>query len=99
MKLGQWQLGRKRVENEGIRADIVAIEAGGMMMLPQLYALHVHAAKRGDGLRNEFFRRYGGQTLTPLPTIAQISGPAPVAAPANMSREMPAQDDEYRSAG
>jgi hypothetical protein len=69
-----------------------------MTMLPQLYALHVHAAKRGDGLRNEFFRRCGGLALTPLPTTAQISGPAPAALPANTSRETPAQDDEYRSA-
>lgn len=57
-------------------------------MLPQLYALHVHAARRGDGLRNEFFRHCGDQALMPLPTTAQISGPAPVAAPANTSREL-----------
>ena len=31
------------------------------MMLSQLYAMHVHAAQRGDGLRNEFFRHLGRQ--------------------------------------
>jgi hypothetical protein len=98
VKAGQRQLGRKRVENDGAQADIVAIEAGGMTMLPQLYALHVHAAKRGDGFRNEFFRHYGGQTLMPLPTAAQVSGPAPVSVPANTSDRPPAQGDEYRSA-
>jgi hypothetical protein len=86
------------VENKGIPADIVAIEAGGMAMLPQLYALHVHAARRGDGLRNEFFRHYGGQAFMALPTTAQISGPAPSVVPANTSRQTPARDDEYRSA-
>jgi hypothetical protein len=97
VKAGQRQLGRKRVEDDGARADIVAIEAGGMTMLPQLYALHVHAAKRGDGLRNEFFRHYGGQTLTPLPTNAQVSVPAPASVPANTSHEMSPRDKEYCS--
>jgi hypothetical protein len=69
-----------------------------MTMLPQLYALHVHAARRGDGLKNEFFRHCGGVALMPLPTTAQISGPAPAAVPANTSRKLPARDEKHRSA-
>lgn len=34
-------------------------------MLPHLKAMHAHAARRGDGLRNEFFRHLGRLPVEP----------------------------------
>jgi len=34
-------------------------------MIPLLHAMHIHAAKRGDGLKNEFFHHFGRSPVKP----------------------------------